>query len=180
METVQPKSRDPKETVEDGYALNLAILFIVGCATVFSIYLYHNNGAKYWLLNAFGKVSSGTVLTATQAAYEANDPDNYEKNVDLWTSAYVMVVRFTPEGGTPQILSFKKPQDIMGGQIGSEMEISYFPLNPKIGHPAKYVPNLRLDGYVLLGSIFAGLIAILLSVRGVRRWARFRKKMRRY
>ena len=178
---------NPKEAAEDSHALNLAILFFAACAVLFSIYLHHDSGLKYWLLKGFGVSAPGRVLVVIDdtpdwdkaMAHYRSSPRNTLKNIEDWANERV-VVEFEPVDAAPVVLDFRiKPGELIRETSGA-LNMTYLPLNPKIAFPSRSLDKFSLDGQILLWSLIAGLLLLVFAIRSGRKWASFRTRLRRY
>ncbi|WP_298819336.1 hypothetical protein [uncultured Roseibium sp.] len=178
---------NPKEAAEDRYAQHLAILSIAAAAVLISILVHFHTGLKYWLLDGFGETVSGTILSISEdtgkievsTAQSEQSAENGKAHTGPWDSATV-VVEAELANSTTQVFSFTmKPQDIHREHTG-ELLVTYLPFNPQIAYTYRNMDKTAVDGKALLWSLFAGLIIAVLAVRPLLKWARLRKRLRRY
>ncbi|MES0811042.1 hypothetical protein ABLO27_16265 [Roseibium sp. SCPC15] len=178
----------PKQEAEDSLALNLAILFFIACAVLISIYFHHDSGFKYILLKNFGETVPGTVTSVKANGQDWTEdhekikesPRNTLKNISDWTGGFLVEVKIVPANSSQRTLLFLLPYAPGTSESNDQIPVTYLPLNPNIAYPTDYLPNLSLDGTIMYWTLAIGLVVLLLAARGIRKWASFREKIRRY
>jgi len=178
----------PREAEEDGHALNLAILFFAAFAIFIAIYLHHDGALKYWLLNNFGKTTTGTVLSLEHAPANADSrqarkrdaPRNYLKNAKAWIHGQRLHIEYKPDGPVPLLLTITLPDDMAGKPIAEKLPVSYLPANPRIAYPTDYLSDFALDSRIVLWALAIGAFVLIFSYDAVKAWLGFRRNMQRY
>ena len=179
-----------KSEVKDGHALRLAILIIVLTAAGFSLWLHTGTAIKYWLLKNYGATAKATVISLKRAdsvedVLHRAEPAivnqrNAIKDLGTWVSGDDVTVSFRDAQGDEHKVDFLLPQSLSGNIVPKVVTIAYLPQRPGIAFPLRHLEELNFDARVTIWSCIIGIVALIWLRSAVRRWRRFRSKMRYY